>query len=84
MTTENPTVAANAVIPDALALDRLTLIGVMHAGDSASALIRTSRGEIAKVTTGDTVGAQTVAAISDDSLILASPNGAQTILHMPS
>jgi len=84
MTTENPIVAANAVTPDALPLHKLTLIGLMHAGETASALIRTPQGEIAKVTTGDIVGNQTIAAISDDALILAAPNGTQTVLHMPS
>lgn len=84
MTTENPIVAANAVTPDALPLHKLTLIGVMSAGDTSSALIRTAQGQIAKVTVGDQVGARTVAAISDDALILAAPNGSQLELQMPS
>ena len=84
MTAENPIVAENAVTPNALAMDRLALIGLMSAGDTSSALIRTPQGEITKVVVGDAVGAQTVAAISDDSLILAAPNGRQTMMYMPS
>jgi Tfp pilus assembly protein PilP len=83
MTIENPIVAEKALIPDALAMHKLALIGLMHAGENGSALIRTPRGDIVKVTVGDQVGNKTVAAISDDALILVAGNGAQTILQMP-
>lgn len=84
MTVENAIVAENAVTPNALAMNKLALIGVMSSADASSALIRTPQGQIAKVTVGDIVDTQTVAAISDDALILAAPNGAQTVLQMPS
>lgn len=84
MTTENPIVAAHAVNPDALAMHKLSLIGLFFAGEVGSALIRTPQGQIAKVTVGDSIGAQTVAAVADDALILAAPNGTQTVLQMPS
>ncbi|SEW17519.1 hypothetical protein SAMN04488515_1406 [Cognatiyoonia koreensis] len=84
MTTENPTVAANAVTQNVLPMHELTLIGLFYANNTPSALIRTSRGAITKVKTGDIVGNKTVAAISEDALILAAGNGAQTVLQMPS
>lgn len=84
MANENPTAAANAVTPNILPLHELTLIGLMYADGASTALIRTSQGQIAKVRPGDIIGAQTVAAISENGLILAGTNGSQTILKMPS
>lgn len=84
MSAENPTVAAHAVTPNVLALDELALIGLIYARETATALVRTARGDIVKLATGDRLGTKTVVAISDDSLILAAANGAQTVLQMPS
>ena len=84
MTTENPIVAANAVTPDALPMNQLALIGLFFAGHTRKALLRTPQGDIAKVTVGDRVGRQEIIAIAEDMLILAAPNGAQTVLQMPS
>lgn len=84
MTTENPTVAANAVIPDTLPMHELTLIGIMQDGTASRALVRSARGDISTVTTGDTIGSKTVAVISKDGLILAAADGRQTVLQMPS
>ena len=84
MSTENPVVAAHAVTPDALALDQLALIGVMHRGNTPSALLRTADGRIHKIAIGDPVNGQTTAAIADDAVTIVCPSGNQTVLKMPS
>lgn len=60
-------------------LDRLAVIGIFGTADAFAALIRGSNGAVQRVTVGDTVARQTVAAIAEDRVILARGNKTQTL-----
>ncbi len=62
--------AAHATRPDAIDLRGLTVIGVMRAHDGPAALLRSSRGRIARVQVGAEVFGVRVAAIADDQVLL--------------
>ncbi|WP_341366173.1 pilus assembly protein PilZ [Yoonia sp. BS5-3] len=70
-----PQVAEKATIADAIDLRQLTLLGVMHAFDGPAALLRSGRGQIARVQTGGQAFGYRVAAIGDDQVQLIGRQG---------
>ncbi len=68
-------VAAKATIADAIALRELTLLGVMQAHDGPAALLRSARGRVARVQTGQQVFGYTIAAIGDAQVQLTDRRG---------
>ena len=69
--TSNTALAAvHATTPDALAEHTLSVIGMMEAHDGTAALLRSSRGQIARVQVGDTAFGAQIIAISDLQVVL--------------
>jgi len=62
--------AVHATTPDALVEHRLSVIGLMQAHDGTAALLRSSRGQIARVKAGDTAFGAQIIAISDAQIVL--------------
>lgn len=60
-------------------LPALALIGIFGSAEAPAALIRERSGTIQRVTVGDTVAGQTVAAIDTDRVILASGSRTKTL-----
>jgi hypothetical protein len=74
MTTDTPAnVAASATLPDLLSLENLAVIGVMTGQEAPAALIRSRRGDIARVTAGETAFGVTIAAIDATQVVLMVP-----------
>ncbi|MFT6674685.1 MAG: Tfp pilus assembly protein PilP [Sulfitobacter sp.] len=63
-------------------LERTALIGIFGSTAAPGALLRGHNGKIERVTIGDRFGGGTVAAISEDSLILTK-RGKNTVLKLP-
>ncbi len=76
-------VAVNATRPDVLALRSLTVIGVMQAHDGKAAILRSGRGQIARVQAGTRVFGVTVTAIGDDHVVLADRSGQTQAVGVP-
>ena len=55
-------------------LDRTALIGVFGSASAPGALVRTSNGDIERVTVGDTVAGGTVTAIDERQVLLTTGN----------
>lgn len=72
-----------ATMPNALDLSGLTVIGVMDAHDGVSALLRSSRGQIARVHVGDEAFGVRVNAIGDDQVLLTDRWGRTQSLALP-
>ena len=70
--TVNETAAAAATKEDVLDLRALQLLGVMQAHDGPAALIRSSRGQIARLAVGEAAFGVTLTAIGEDSVILTN------------
>jgi len=84
MTEQTPAqVARAATIQDALGMGNLTVIGLMRAHDGPAALLRSSRGRIARVTAGSRAFGYVVTAIADDYLLIADRSGASYRLTVP-
>jgi len=86
MTDETTTAAlagVNATMPEALELNTLSVIGVMDAHDGMAALLRSARGEIARVTVGDAVFGVQVTAIGEDQVLLTDRSGRTQSLALP-
>ncbi len=84
MSDPDPALArANATVPDALDLHELSVIGVLEAHDGAAALLRSSRGQIARVMTGDAAFGMTVTVIGDDMIMMTDRWGRTQSLHLP-
>ncbi len=75
--------AANATVPDALALNTLAVIGLMNTSNGAAALLRSSRGEIARVGVGEEAFGVQVTAIGDDQILLTNRWGRTEALQLP-
>jgi len=73
----------NATVADALALNALAVIGVMDAHDGASALLRSSRGQIARVHVGDEAFGVRITAIGADQILLTDRWGRTQTLALP-
>lgn len=76
-------VAAKATIADAINLRELTLLGVMQAHDGPAALLRSPRGQIARVQTGAQAFGYTIAAIGDSQVQLTDRRGTTYALTLP-
>ena len=63
-------------------LDRTALIGVFGTEGALQALIRLPKGDIAKVSAGDSIGGAKVEAIDTDRVILTR-RGSQHVLALP-
>ena len=84
MTTDTPAnVAASATLPDILVLENLTVIGVFTGVDAPAALIRSRRGDIARVIAGETAFGVTIAAIDAAQVVLTDSAGTQHVLMVP-
>ena len=75
--------AAKATLPDALALNELSVIGLMNTSNGQAALLRSSRGDIARVTVGEEVFGVRVTAISDEQILLTNRWGRTEALALP-
>lgn len=71
-----------ATAPDVLPLDEMTLIGVTLTEDSARAILRTDRGRILLVTTGDETIAGQVMDIGESFVVFRS-RGQESRLDLP-
>ena len=84
MTDETPqNVAQAATLNDALSLDGLTLIGLFSGPESPTALIRSDRGNIARVSAGESIFGLQIAAIDADRIILTDRTGTQHVMVVP-
>lgn len=86
MSDQNPDAAiagANATVPDALALNTLAVIGLFNTSNGATALLRSSRGEIARVSVGEEAFGVQVTAIGDDQILLINRWGRTEALQLP-
>lgn len=84
MTDQTPAnVAASATETGVLTMDNLTVIGVMDGGETPAALVRSSEGEIVRVTPGEIVFGVLFAAIGDDQVVLTDYAGTQHVLTVP-
>jgi hypothetical protein len=75
--------ADKATMPDALDLRALTVIGVINAPSGAAALLRSSRGQIARVSVGGEAFGVQITAIGDDQVLLTDRWGRTQALHLP-
>ncbi|MEJ8560271.1 hypothetical protein QTO30_02810 [Yoonia sp. GPGPB17] len=73
----------NATMSDALELNSLAVIGLMDAHDGTAALLRSSRGQIARVQVGDTAFGVQVTAIGDAQILLTDRWGRTQSLALP-
>ena len=80
---ESALVAEKATMPDALALDALSVIGLIAAHDGATALLRSSRGDVARVHVGDEAFGVHVTAIGEDLVLLTDRCGRTQSLQLP-
>ncbi|WP_333714414.1 hypothetical protein [Yoonia sp.] len=79
----NDVAAAAATQQDVLDMQTLQVLGVMQAHDGLAALIRSERGEIARVLVGEEVFGMMITAIGDDSVILTNRQGQTEALAIP-
>jgi stage V sporulation protein SpoVS len=79
---QTASVAAAATEDNELAMNRLTLIGILGTQANRAALVRSANGEITRVTINDTIGGGRVVAIGDQSLSYVR-NGRTRTLEMP-
>jgi Tfp pilus assembly protein PilP len=66
-----------------LDLSALSVIGVMQARDGTAALLRSSRGEIARVLVGQEAFGMRVTAIGDDQILMTDRWGRTQSLALP-
>lgn len=74
---------ANATLPDALAMHALTVIGLIRTNAGTSALLRSARGQIARVQVGQQAFGRQVTAIGDDQILLTNRWGQTEALTLP-
>ncbi|HEV8034999.1 hypothetical protein [Yoonia sp.] len=72
-----------ATLPDTLDLRELSVIGLMDAHDGIAALLRSSRGEIARVQVGDSAFGVQITAIGDAQVLLTDRWGRTQSLGLP-
>lgn len=75
--------AEQAMIPDVLPLDRLTLIGIFAKPGGNSALLRPEDGNIVSVAVGDRTLGLTITAIGDDAVHLVDATGTPHVMQIP-
>lgn len=84
MSDPNPTLAGQkATISEALDLHSLSVIGLMQAHDGKAALLRSSRGQIARVSVGQEAFGVRVTAIDDDQILMTDRWGRTQSLALP-
>ena len=84
MSEPTPALAAdNATVLDALDLRALAVIGVINAQGEATALLRSSRGQIARVGVGGEAFGVQVTAIGDTQVLLTDRWGRTQSLKLP-
>ncbi|WP_375254370.1 hypothetical protein [Yoonia sp.] len=66
---------AKATVQDVLDLKSLSLIGLIDGHLGAAALLRSERGQIARVAAGESVFGVTIAAIGDDRVQMTDRSG---------
>lgn len=76
-------VGAHATVEDALDMRSLTVIGVVEAFDGPAALLRSSRGDIARVAVGEEAFGVTITAIGTEEVILTNRWGQTEALALP-
>jgi Tfp pilus assembly protein PilP len=82
-TTPTPAAVARQATEQTTAnLDALILLGTFGPSDDMTALLRLSNGTVARVSTGDDIGGDTVVAIDEGRLAL-NQNGTAHWLSMP-
>jgi CelD/BcsL family acetyltransferase involved in cellulose biosynthesis len=74
---------AQATLPAALDTHALSVIGVMVSNNGLAAFLRSSDGEIARVSPGDVVYGMTVTAIGDAQVMLTDSAGRTQALQLP-
>lgn len=80
----DPALAAEkATMPDALTLNALSVIGLINAHDGATALLRSARGEVARVQVGDEVFGVSITAIGETQVLLTNRWGQTHALALP-
>lgn len=72
-----------ATAVDVLALNELTLIGLMTTPEGPAALIRASNGKIERVIPGVRTLGITVTAIGENQVLLTGANGVTAAVYMP-
>ncbi|KQB97740.1 hypothetical protein AL073_02035 [Loktanella sp. 1ANDIMAR09] len=82
-TTQSPLSGQKATLPDTLELRELSVIGLMDAHDGIAALLRSSRGEIARVQVGDRAFGVQITAIGDAQVLLTDRWGRTQSLALP-
>lgn len=82
-TTNSPLPGVKATMPDALALNRLAVIGLMDGQNGMAALLRSSRGQIARVRVGETAFGVQITAIGDEQVLLTDRWGRTQSLELP-
>ncbi|WP_043699594.1 hypothetical protein [Yoonia vestfoldensis] len=75
--------AAQATTPDALALDRLTLIGLFSTTEGPAALIRAANGQIARIVPGMQTMGLTVTAIGETQVLITDRDGVTFAMQLP-
>ncbi|SFS13528.1 hypothetical protein [Yoonia litorea] len=80
---DNALAAQAATITDAIDMSALQLLGVMQAHDGPAALLRSSRGQIARVLVGDEAFGIRITAIGDDRVTLTNRWGQSQALGLP-
>lgn len=81
--TENNTASGAATETEILNLGALQLLGVMHAQDGMAALLRSPRGQIARVAVGEEAFGVRVTAIGDTGVIISDSRGQSDALVLP-
>jgi hypothetical protein len=82
-TTTTGLAGTKATLPDTLELRALSVIGLMDAHDGTAALLRSSRGQIARVQVGDSAFGVQVTAIGDAQILLTDRWGQTQSLALP-
>jgi len=82
-TTTSALAGVKATMPEALELNTLSVIGVMDAHDGLAALLRSPRGQIARVNVGDEAFGVQITAIGADQVLLTDRWGRTQSLALP-
>ncbi len=84
MADPDPSLAqAQATTADVLALDRLTLIGLMSTTEGPAALIRGANGKVERIVPGTRTLGVTVTAIGETQVLLTGADGVTLAMQMP-
>ena len=82
-TTNSGLAGVKATVPDALELRALAVIGLIEAHDGPAALLRSSRGQIARVQVGESAFGVEVTAIGNAQVVLTDVWGRTQSLTLP-